>query len=62
MKELSIGSKFKFGRTEYTVVSIFTDEGKTFFVCKYLNSDKIYSYSNIFTFNSENILHKHAIS
>lgn len=59
MKELSIGSIFKFGRTEYTVVSVFTDEGKTFFVCKYLNRDKIYSYANILTFNSENILHKH---
>lgn len=53
---MKIGEKFKYCRSEYEVVSVFQDNGKTFFVCKKRKKDGVYTYSNIFTFriNEEN--------
>ena len=31
---MKVGDKFKYGRTEYTVVSVFVDNGKEFYVAK----------------------------
>ena len=48
--KFKIGDTFKYGRTIYTVLSIFEDNGKPFYVCKYTMKDGIISYSNIFTY------------
>jgi hypothetical protein len=55
-KELKIGSKFRGkDRKTYTVVSIFDDAGKTFYVCKCpicpASGTSSYTYSNVFCYN-----------
>jgi len=48
--KFKVGDTFKYGRTIYTVLSIFEDEGNTFYACKYTKKDGLVSYSNIFTY------------
>lgn len=57
-KSMKIGDTFIFGRTLYTVVAIFEDEDKTFYVAKYAKKYGIYSYSNIFTYDNSGRLYK----
>ena len=52
--KLTIGSKIKIKRTEYTIVGEFEDDNKKYFVGKYKNSYGIVSYSNIIYWDSEN--------
>lgn len=49
--DLTIGSKIKIGRTEYTIVDEFKDDNEKYFVGKYKCSDGIFSYSNIICWN-----------
>ena len=60
-EELKIGSKFRGkDRKTYTVVSIFDDAGKTFYVCKCpVGGTSSYTYSNIFCYNNRGELFKH---
>lgn len=48
--KFKVGDTFKYGRTTYKILSIFEDEGNTFYTCKYTMKDGIISYSNIFTY------------
>ena len=48
---MKTGDKFKYGRTEYTVVSVFVDNGKEFYVAKKTRRDGFIKYSNVFTRN-----------
>ena len=51
--DLTIGSKIKIGRTEYTIIAEFKDGNKKYFVGKYKMSCGIVSYSNIICWDSE---------
>lgn len=51
--DLTIGSKIKIRRTEYTIVGEFEDNNKKYFVGKYEMSCGIVSYSNIICWYSE---------
>lgn len=52
--DLTIGSKIKIGRTEYTIIAEFKDNNKKYFVGKYkIKSCDIFSYSNIICWNQE---------
>ena len=55
---MKVGDKFKHGRTEYTVVSVFVDDGKEFYVAKKVGHDGFVTYSNVFTYNEEGKLYK----
>lgn len=55
---MKIGDIFTFGRTLYTVVAIFEDEGNTFYIAKYARKDGCYVYSNIFTYDNSGRLYK----
>jgi hypothetical protein len=46
---MKVGDKFKHGRTEYTVVSVFVDDGKEFYVAKRISRNGLIQYSNVFT-------------
>ena len=50
---MKVGDKFKHGRTEYTVVSVFVDDGKEFYVAKKTCRDGFIQYSNVFTRNED---------
>lgn len=54
---MKVGDKFKYGRTEYTVVSVFVDNGKEFYVAKKTRSDGFIKYSNVFTSNEDGKLY-----
>ena len=45
--KLTPGSKIKIGRTEYTILGIFTDDGKEFLMAKYLSGGKYPCYCAI---------------
>lgn len=53
------GFKFKDGRKVYEVVSRFDEYGQKFWVTKTLDTNGVWSYSNIFTFDDEEKLFKH---
>ena len=55
---MKIGDKFKIGKSEYTVVSVFTDDGRELYVAKKVGRDGFITYSNVFTYNEEGILYK----
>ena len=55
---MKTGDKFKYGRTEYTVVSVFVDDGKEFYVAKKTRRDGFILYSNVFTRNEDGKLHE----
>ena len=54
---MKIGDKFKYGRTEYTVVSVFVDDGKEFYVAKKTSCGGLIKYSNVFTCNEDGKLY-----
>ena len=54
---MKIGDKFKYGRTEYTVVSVVVDNGKEFYVAKKTCSNGSIQYSNVFTCNEDGELY-----
>lgn len=54
---MKVGDKFKYGRTEYTVVSVFVDNGKEFYVAKKTRRDGFIQYSNVFTRNEDGKLY-----
>lgn len=54
---MKVGDKFKYGRTEYTVVSVFVDNGKEFYVAKKTRRDGFIQYSNVFTHNEDGKLY-----
>ena len=54
---MKAGDKFKYGRTEYTVVSVFVDNGKEFYVAKKTRRDGFIQYSNVFTRNEDGKLY-----
>ena len=54
---MKVGDKFKYGRTEYTVVSVFVDNGKEFYVAKKTRRDGFIKYSNVFTRNEDGKLY-----
>ena len=45
--KLTPGSKIKIGRTEYTILGTFTDDGKEFLMVKYLSIGKYPCYCAI---------------
>ena len=45
--KLTTGSKIKIGRTEYTILGIFTDDGKELLMAKYLSGGKYPCYCAI---------------
>lgn len=51
--DLTIGSKIKIKKTEYTIVGEFNDDNKKYFVGKYKMSCGVFSYANIICWNSE---------
>jgi hypothetical protein len=55
---MKIGDKFKIGKSEYTVVSVFVDNGSEFYVAKKVGHDGFITYSNVFTYNEEGKLYK----
>lgn len=55
---MKAGDKFKHGRTEYTVVSVFVDDGKEFYVAKKTCRDGFIKYSNVFTRNKDGELYE----
>ena len=55
---MKVGDKFKYGRTEYTVVSVFVDNGKEFYVAKKTCRDGFIQYSNVFTRNEDGELYE----
>ena len=55
---MKVGDKFKYGRTEYTVVSVFVDNGKEFYVAKKTCRDGSIRYSNVFTRNADGELYE----
>ena len=55
---MKTGDKFKYGRTEYTVVSVFVDDGKEFYVAKKTRRDGFIQYSNVFTRNKDGELYE----
>lgn len=55
---MKIGDKFKSGKSEYTVVSVFVDNGREFYVAKKIGSDGFITYSNVFTYDEEGKLYK----
>ena len=55
---MKVGDKFKYGRTEYTVVSVFVDDGKEFYVAKKTSRDGLIKYSNVFTCNESGELYE----
>jgi hypothetical protein len=55
---MKIGDKFKSGKSEYTVVSVFVDNGREFYVAKKVGSDGFVTYSNVFTYDEEGKLYK----
>jgi len=57
--KIKIGDTVKCGRTVYTIVATFEDEGSIYYVGKYINKDNIPYYSNILTYIGEHILFKH---
>ena len=54
---MNVGDKFKYGRTEYTVVSVFVDNDKEFYVAKKTCRDGSIRYSNVFTRNENGKLY-----
>lgn len=52
--DLTIGSKIKLGRTEYTIIADFKDGNRKYFVGKYEMSNGLVSYSNIICWDSLN--------
>jgi len=58
--KVKVGDTVQCGLIRYIVVSIFEDNGRTFYVCKYTKkNDNVTSYSNILTYNKEHKLFKH---
>ena len=55
---MKFGDKFKYGRTEYTVVSVFVDNGKEFYVAKKTCRDGSLRYSNVSTRNADGELYE----
>ena len=53
-----IGTTFKFGKTEYTVVAKFKDKEINYYVARSVKSD-IDCYKNIFSFNEDGELYSH---
>ena len=51
---LSVGDVIKHQRTKYTIVSVFLDRGRIYYIGKYIMKDGVVSYSNVFTYNEDN--------
>jgi len=55
-----LGDVVKYKRTEYTVVAIFSDGGKDYFVGKkFVPKYNFFEYCHVFTFDEDGNLMKH---
>ena len=56
---MKVGDQFKKGKSEYTVVSVFSDSGNEFYIAKRLNRDGRFEYAHVFTLSNNGELYKH---